>query len=126
MHEFFSARYKWIIIIIIIITTTTILLLLFLLLLLIIIILLLLLKIVTVSPRGLTFWWWECYGLCHRHKSTKLAHSFLLCSCVCFCLYGPFDSISFHKFSRQLFAFSLRSSGLNSALLVLSKLSISL
>ena len=72
------------------------------------------------SPRGITFSWWGCYGLCHRHKLTKLAHSFLFCSCVCFCLYGPFNSISFHKFSRQLFAFSLCSSGLNSALLILS------
>ena len=53
----------------------------------------------------LTFMWWGCYGLCHRHKLTKLAHSFLFCSCVCFCLYGPFNSISLHKFSRQLFAF---------------------
>ena len=40
----------------------------------------------------------------------------LMCS-----LYGPFNRISFHKFSRQLFAFSLScSSGLISALLVLS------
>ena len=60
--------------------------------------------------------------LCHRHKPTKLAHSFLFCSCVCFCLYGPFSSISFHKFSRQLFAFTFCSFGLNSALLVLSTL----
>ena len=28
------------------------------------------------SPRGLTFSWWECYGLCVRHKPTELAHSF--------------------------------------------------
>ena len=41
-------------------------------------------------------------------------------SCVCFYLYGPFNCISFHKFSRQLSAFSLCSSGLTSALLVLS------
>ena len=46
--------------------------------------------------------------------------SFLFRSCVYFCLYGPFNCISFHKFCRQLSAFSLRSSGLNSALLVLS------
>ena len=45
---------------------------------------------------------------------------FLFCSCVCFCLYGPFNCISFHKFSQQLFAFSICSSGLISALLVLS------
>ena len=39
---------------------------------------------------------------------------------VCFCLYGPFNCISFHEFTRQLFAFSLWSSGLISALFVLS------
>ena len=44
---------------------------------------------------------------------------FLFCSCVYFCLYGPFNCIPFHKFSRQLSAFSLCSSGLTSALLVL-------
>ena len=53
-------------------------------------------------------------------KPAKLAHSFLFCSCVCFCLCGPFNCISFHKLSRQLFAFSLCSSGLVSNLLVLS------
>ena len=46
--------------------------------------------------------------------------SFLLCSCVYFCLYGPFNCISFNKYSRQLSAFSLCSSGLISASLVLS------
>ena len=54
------------------------------------------------------------------HKLTELAHSFLFCSCVCFCLYGPFNCISFHKFSRQLSAFSHCSFGLISVLLVLS------
>ena len=54
----------------------------------------------------------------------SLAHSFLFCSCVYFCLYGPFNSISFHKFSRQLSVFSLCSSGLMSALLVLSTISL--
>ena len=54
------------------------------------------------------------------HKPAKLAHSFLFCSCVCFCLYNPSNGISFHKFSRQLSTFSLCSSGLISALLVLS------
>ena len=71
-------------------------------------------------PRGLTFTWWGCYSLCQRHKATEHAHSFLFCSCVYFCLYGPFNCISFHKFSRQLSVFSLCSSGLISALLVLS------
>ena len=74
----------------------------------------------SLGPRWLTFTWWGCCGLCQRHKPTELAHSFLFCSCVCFCLYGPFNCISFHKFSRQLSDFSLCSSGLDSALLVLS------
>ena len=71
-------------------------------------------------PRGFTFTWWGCRGLCQKHKSTELSHSFLFCSCVCFCLYSPFNRISFPTFPRQLCAFSLCSSGLNSALLVLS------
>ena len=50
----------------------------------------------------------------------SLPTPFLFCSCVCFCLYGPFNRISFPKFSRQLSAFSLCCSGLISALLVLS------
>ena len=54
------------------------------------------------------------------HKPTELAHSFLFCSCVYFCLYGPFNCISFHKFSILLSVFSLCSCGLSSALLVLS------
>ena len=54
------------------------------------------------------------------YKPTELAHSFLFCSCVRFCLYGPFNCISFHKLSRQLPAFSLCSFCLLSALLVLS------
>ena len=33
--------------------------------------------------------------------STKLAHSFQFCSCVCICLYGPFNCISFNKSSRR-------------------------
>ena len=53
-------------------------------------------------------------------KPTELAHSFLFRSCVLCSLYGPFNCISVHKFSRQLSAFSLCSSGLISALLVLS------
>ena len=70
--------------------------------------------------HGLTFTWWGCCGLCFWHNPTELAHSFLFCSCVCFCLYGPFTCISFRKFSRLLSAFSLCSSGLISTLLVLS------
>ena len=70
--------------------------------------------------HGLTFRWWSCCGLCLWHKPFELAHSFLFCSFVCFCLYGPFKCISFHTFSRQLSAFSLCSSGLMSALLVVT------
>ena len=54
------------------------------------------------------------------HKPTELAHSFKLCSLVYFCLYGPFNCISFHKFSQQLSVFSLCSCGLISTPLVLS------
>ena len=42
----------------------------------------------------------------------NLPTPFLFCSCVCFCLYGPFNCISFHKFSPKLYAFSLSSSNL--------------
>ena len=66
------------------------------------------------NPYGLTFTW------CQRHKPTQSAHSFLFRSCVCFCLYGPFNCISFHNVPWQLSAFSLCSSGLMFALLVLS------
>ena len=76
------------------------------------------------SPRGFTFTWWGCCGLCFWHKPAELAHSLLLCSCVCLCLYRPFNCISFHKFSRQLSALSLCSSGFISALLVLSTIYI--
>ena len=50
-------------------------------------------------PCWLTFTWWGCYSLCQRHKPIERAHSFIFCSCVYFCLYGPFNCISFHKFS---------------------------
>ena len=52
---------------------------------------------------GLTFTRWGCCGLWFWHKPTELVHSFLFCSCVYFCLYGPFNCISLHKFSRLLF-----------------------
>ena len=76
--------------------------------------------------HGLTFTLWGCCRLCFWHKPAKLADSALVCSCVSFCLYGPFNCISFHKFSRQLSAFSLCSSGLFSALLVLSSIYLSM
>ena len=47
---------------------------------------------------------------------------FILFLYVYFCLYGPFNCISFHKFPRQLSAFSLCSSDLISGVLVLSTL----
>ena len=51
------------------------------------------------------------------HQPSLPASFFLFCSCVYFSLYIPFNCILFHKFSRQLSAFSLCSSGLNSGLL---------
>ena len=56
----------------------------------------------------------------------SLPTPFLFCSCVCFCLHGPFNCISFHKFSRPLSAFSLCSSSLISALLVLAAIHLSM
>ena len=53
-------------------------------------------------------------------KTSRARAILLVYSCVCFCLFGPFNCISFHKVSRQHHAFSLCSSGLISALLVLS------
>ena len=44
----------------------------------------------------------------------------LFCSCVYFCHYDSYNCISCRKFSRQLSVFSLFSSGLTSASLVLS------
>ena len=72
-------------------------------------------------PHGLSFTWWGCCCCgCQRHKPTELAHSFLFCSCVFICLYSPFNCILFLKFSRRLSVFSLCSSSLISASLVLS------
>ena len=73
-------------------------------------------KVSTWSPST----WWECCAICLWHKPTKLAHSFWFCSCGCFCIYSPFNSIPFHQFSQWLSTFSLCCSGLISAFLVLS------
>ena len=56
------------------------------------------------------------------HTKSELAHSFflILFSCLYLSLYDPFNCISFHKFSQQLSAFSLCSSGLNFCLIGLS------
>ena len=72
------------------------------------------------SLHGLTLMSWRSYGLCLWHKLTELARSVLFCSCDCFCLYGLFNCISFHRFSQQLSVFFLCSSCVSSALLVLS------
>ena len=53
-------------------------------------------------PRGLTSTWLGMLQFM-SNKPTELAHSFLFCSCVYFCLYGPFNCISLYQFSRQLF-----------------------
>ena len=71
-------------------------------------------------PHGFTFTSWGCCGLRFSRKPTELAHSFSFCSCVYFCLYGPFNCISFFKFSKQLSVFSPCSSGLITTLFVLS------
>ena len=68
-------------------------------------------------PRGLTFTWWEGYGVCLWHEPAQLAHSSLFCSCVYLGLYGHFNWISFHKFSLKLSVFWLCSTGLISALI---------
>ena len=75
---------------------------------------------VFVCLLGLTFTWWGRYGLCLWRKPAEFAYSFSFCSCVYFCLYSPFNCISFHKFSWQLSVFSLCSSGLISASVALS------
>ena len=54
------------------------------------------------------------------HKPAKFAHFFLFSCCVYFCPYDHFNCTSFHKFSQQLSTFSICSSGLTYALLVLS------
>ena len=72
------------------------------------------------SPRGLTFTWWGCYGLCSQHKPKEASPLLFILFLCLFLSYGPFTCILFHRFSRQLSAFSLCSSGLLSALLVLS------
>ena len=56
------------------------------------------------DPHGLTLTWWGCCSLCPWYKPSEFANSFLFCSCVYFCLYGPFNCISFHKSSREFSA----------------------
>ena len=59
------------------------------------------------GPRWLTFTWWGCCGMSLTQTDRACPLSFLFCSCVCFCLYGPLSCISFHKkFYRHLSAVS--------------------
>ena len=75
-------------------------------------------KLCTCCPSRPMFMRRGCCGLCFWRKPTELARFFFLF--FSFCLCGLFNCISFHKFSQQLFTFSLCSSSLISALLVLS------
>ena len=71
------------------------------------------------SPNGLTFTWWGCCCLCPTQTNRACPLRFIL-FLVCFCFHGPFNCISFHKFSQQLSALSVCSYSLISALLALS------
>ena len=60
----------------------------------------------TPTPRGRTLTWWGCS--CFWHKPTNLACQLLsVFCCVYFCLYGPFNCISFRKLSKERSALSL-------------------
>ena len=75
------------------------------------------------DPRGLTFTWWGCTTVYVQDiNQPSLPTLLFILFFVCFCFYGSFNGISYHKFSRQLSAFSLCSSSLASALLVLSNI----
>ena len=74
----------------------------------------------SLRPRGLTLTWWGYCGLCFWHELTELAHYFSVLFLFCLCLYGPFNCISLNKSSRQFCTFSLCTSRLVSAFLVLS------
>ena len=72
-------------------------------------------------PHGLTFTWWGCGGLClYDINQPSLPTPFysVLVSVSVFMVLS--NGISFHKFSQQLSTSSLCSSGLISALSVLS------
>ena len=60
------------------------------------------------SPDNrLIFTWWGCCGLCLFFCTNRAYPLLFICSCVYFCLYGPFNCISFRKFSPKLCAFTL-------------------
>ena len=62
----------------------------------------------------------------HSPLQAKLNGTYCLILCAYFCPYGPFNCISFHKFSAQLSVFSHCSSCIISALLVLSTMYLSM
>ena len=47
-------------------------------------------------PRRLTFSWWGCYNLRHRHKITKFAHSFFYSVLVSISVFMAFSTL-FHS-----------------------------
>ena len=74
----------------------------------------------SLGPCGLTFTWWWCCGLCFL-TCTNQACPFLFTLFLCLYLsLRPFQLYFLRKFSLQLSDFSLCSSGLISAFLVLS------
>ena len=79
---------------------------------------------VLISPRGLTFPWWGCYGLCLTYTNWACPLLSILFLCLFFSV-CPFNCILFHKSSRQLSIFTrcfffFFFPGLISALLVFS------
>ena len=74
---------------------------------------------VFVHPHGLTFTWWGCYSLWQRQNQPSLPALFILFLCVFLSLW-PFHLYLIPYSLPQLSIFSLCSSGLISALLVLS------
>ena len=75
---------------------------------------------IVLSRSRVTLTWSGCCVNVKDINHPRVLIAFLFCSCVCFCLFGPFNFILFNEFSRQLSVFPLCSSGLISALLVLS------
>ena len=57
-------------------------------------------KLSAVSPRAHLLMV-EMLRFMSGHKPTELAHSFLFCSCVCFCLYGTTLSTVFHSINSS-------------------------
>ena len=69
----------------------------------------------SLCPCGLTFRWWGCCG-CPWHNR---AYPFLFTLFWSVCVFGLFNCISFHKFSRLFSAFSICSTGPICSLLAL-------